>query len=207
LKNSSGPFNIEIFAGSPTDNNATFFYDGAMSVLKQYIDDGKLIVGSGQVERLETAIAHWSRSGAEERMMNLLNGYYSDGEELHAILSPNDGLAAGITEALKKFGYADHGKPFPLLTGQDSELENVRAILNGEQAMTVFKDTRTLADRTFRMIDDILLNRTPETNDSTTYNNNVKFVPTFMCRPVLVTIDNYSSVLIDSGYYDILDLQ
>ena len=205
LKNSEGPFYIEIFAGSPTDNNAVFFYDGAMSVLRQYIDNGKLIVRSGEIERTETAIDEWLRDIAKARMTELLNVYYGDGAELHAILSPNDGFAVGIIDALKEFGFGGEEKPYPLLTGQDSDIENIKAILNGEQSMSVFKDTRELADRTFRMIDDMLLKKSPDTNDSETYNNNIKIVPTYMCKPVLVTKDNYKTILIDSGYYDISD--
>jgi len=207
LKNGAGPFNIEIFAGALTDNNALFFYDGAMSVLKQYIDSGKLIVKSGKVDIKDTQTDEWLGSNAKVRMAKLLSDYYGGGTELHAVLSPNDGLAMGIIGALKEAGFDGSSKPFPLITGQDSDIENVKAILNGEQAMTVFKDTRTLADRTFRMIDDILLKKAPEVNDSKTYNNNVKTVLTYMCKPVLVTAENYKSVLIDSGYYDISDLQ
>jgi len=204
LKNNTGPFNLEIFSGSPADNNSLFYYDGAMSVLRPYIDKGQLIVRSGQVEIAATAIAQWSENIAKERMTELLNAYYKDGE-LHAVLSPNDGLAIGIIKALREFGFGGTGYPFPLLTGQDSEIENVKAILNGEQTMTVFVDTRTLADRTFQIIDAILLNNTPEINDSRTYHNNVKIVPTYMCRPVSVTKDNYKNVLIDSGYYNMSD--
>jgi putative multiple sugar transport system substrate-binding protein len=205
LQNSGGPFNIEIFAGSPTDNNAVFFYNGAMSVLKPYIDSGKLVVRSGQVERAETAIQDWLQAIARDRMTELLHAHYPDGTPLHAVLSPNDGLAIGIIEALKAFGFGTDERPFPLLTGQDSDIANIQAMLNGEQAMTVFKDTRTLADRTFRMIDDILLKKSTETNDSKTYHNNVKIVPTYICKPVLVDKDNYKNVLVDSGYYEMSD--
>jgi len=209
LKNSAGPFYIEIFAGALTDNNAFFFYNGAMSVLKQYIDSGKLIVRSGQIDIKDTTIIEWLGSNAKIRMTQLLNDYYKDGAALHAVLSPNDGLAMGIIESLREFGFggASNSKPFPVLTGQDSDIINVKAILNGEQSMTVFKDTRTLADRTFRMIDDLLLKKSPEINDTKTYNNNIKIIPTYMCKPVLVTKDNYKSVLIDSGYYDISEFQ
>ena len=197
----AGSFNIELFAGALTDNNAYFFYDGAMSVLQKYIDNGKLVVRSNQIDITDVTIAEWSGANAARRMTELLNTYYGD-SELHAVLSPNDGLAAGIIDALASFGLWGGGKPFPILTGQDSDIANIKAMLRGEQSMTIFKDTRTLADRTFRMIDDILLDKTPETNDQVTYNNNVKTVPTYMCKPVLVTKDNYKSILIDSGYYD-----
>ncbi|MCL2810983.1 MAG: sugar-binding protein [Clostridia bacterium] len=206
LPNSNGPFHIEVFAGSPTDNNAIFFYDGAMSVLGPYLDSGKLIVKSGQVERVEVATQDWLPSLAKERMAGLLNTYYQNGTELHAILSPNDAVAMGIIETLKDFGFDGDEKPFPLITGQDSDIANIRAILAGEQAMTVFKDTRTLADRTFRMIDDILLNKSAETNDSKTYHNNLKIVPTYICKPVMVDAENYKRTLIDSGYYEMADI-
>ncbi|MCL2544742.1 MAG: sugar-binding protein [Clostridia bacterium] len=205
LPNSGGPFHIEIFAGSPTDNNAVFFYDGAMSVLRPYIDSGKLIVLSGEVERAETAIHDWLPSVAKERITRLLDTYYADGTQLHAVLSPNDVLALGIIDALKAFGFGADGKPFPLITGQDSDKENIVAILRGEQTMTVFKDTRTLADRTFRMVDDILLKKPVETNDSKTYHNNINIVPTYICKPVLVDKNNYKNILVDSGYYEMSD--
>jgi len=207
LKNKSGPFYIEIFAGALTDNNAFFFYDGAMSVIQPYIDSGKLVVRSGETAIEQTTTDEWLSVNSKARMAKLLSDYYKNGEALDAVLSPNDGLATGIIDALKSAGFGSGSKPFPVLTGQDSDIANIESILNGEQSMTVFKDTRTLADRTFRMIDDILLKKSPETNDSQTYNNNIKNVPTYMCRPVLVTKDNYKKELVDSGYYDISEFQ
>jgi len=206
LDNNPGPYNIEIFAGSPDDNNSNFFYDGAMSILTPYIDDGKLVVQSGEVSKEQTSIQGWKWETAQERMTQLLNDYYSGGTEIDAILSPNDGLAIGIINALKEKGFGD-GKDFPILTGQDCAKENVIAIINGEQSMSVFKDTRTLADRTVRMIDDLLIKGTTEVNDEETYDNGVKIVPTYICKPVYVDINNYRQVLIDSGYYDEADLQ
>jgi putative multiple sugar transport system substrate-binding protein len=205
LKEGKGPFNIEIFAGSPDDNNSRFFYDGAMSILTPYIESGKLVVRSGQIDTSVTSIQGWKWETAQERMAKLLEAYYKDGAELHAILSPNDGLAIGIINALKEVGYGDY-KVFPLLTGQDCAKENVIAMLYGEQSMSVFKDTRTLADRTVRMIDDLLLGKAAEINDTETYHNGMKFVPTYMCKPVYADRDNYKRVLIDSGYYNESDL-
>ena len=201
LKNNPGPFNIEIFAGSPDDNNSRFFYDGAISVLKPYIDSGKLVVRSGELDTSLTSIQGWKWETAQERMAKLLAEHYSDGAVLNAVLSPNDGLAIGIINALKAAGYGN-GKDFPFLTGQDCAKENIIAMLNGEQSMSVFKDTRTLADRTVRMIDDLLLGKTTEINDEKTYHNGVKIVPTYMCKPVYADRDNYKRVLIDSGYYE-----
>jgi len=203
LKNASGPFNIELFAGAATDNNALFFFDGAMSVLQQYIDNGKLAVPSGETERTTVAAAGWDYPLAKERMDRLLLENYADGTELHAVLSPNDGIAQALIPSLKAAGFAD----MPILTGQDSEKESVKKIIAGEQAMTVFKDTRALADRTFKMVEDLLLGNTPETNDTKTYHNGVKTLPTYMCKPVGVTKANYVEILIDSGYYELSDLQ
>ena len=205
LESEQGPFNIEIFVGSPDDNNSKFFYDGAMSILRPYIDDGKLVVRSGQIETDVTSILSWKWETAMERMTKLLADYYTGGAELHAVLSPNDGLAIGIIKALKEGGYGGT-VAFPLLTGQDCAKENVKAMLAGEQSMSVFKDTRTLADRTARMIDDLLLDKSTEINDAKTYHNGVKVVPTYMCKPVYADRDNYMRILIDSGYYDEADL-
>ena len=199
-------FNIEIFAGAKTDNNAFFFYNGAMDVLQPHIDSGKLFVQSNETEMDDVTTLEWAKDNAKTRMASLLEEYYGD-NILHAVLSPNDGLAMGIIEALKDGGYGvgDGKKAMPLITGQDSDKVNVQAIIDGFQAMTVFKDTRELANRTFRIVDALLLGNTPETNDTTTYNNGVKFVPTYMCKPVEVTKANYKAELIDSGYYKITD--
>jgi putative multiple sugar transport system substrate-binding protein len=206
LENNGGPFTIEIFAGSPDDNNSKFLYDGAMGALRPYIDDGRLIVGSGEIDAAEVSIKGWDWKTAQDRMERLLDDHYADGKTLHAILSPNDGLAIGIINALKKNGYGN-GKTYPLLTGQDCALENVVAMLNGEQSMSVFKDTRILADRTVRMIDDLLLGKPAEVNDDTSCDNGVKIVPAYMCKPIFADGGNYKHVLIDSGYYDEADLK
>ena len=205
LKDTDGPYNIEIFAGSPKDNNSKFFYNGAMSILQPYIDSGKLVVRSGQSGFDETAIMDWEYAAAQQRMSGLLQNYYSDGTELHAILSPNDGLAMGIINALKEIGYGKD-KPFPIITGQDCVPSNVVAMINGEQSMSVFKDTRSLASKTVEMIDDIVVRKKAATNDSKTYDNGVKIVPTYICSPIFADKDNYKRILIDSGYYDESDL-
>ncbi|MCL2518663.1 MAG: sugar-binding protein [Oscillospiraceae bacterium] len=207
LKNGAGPFNIEIFAGSPNDNNAIFYYNGAMSVLQPYIDSGKLVVRSGEKDYDTTAILNWVSESAQQRMSKLLNAHYSGGTKLHAILSPNDSLAIGIIWALRAVGYGKDGKDFPILTGQDCDKENVTAMLNGEQSMSVFKDTRTLAARTVEMIDDIIVRKTADTNDSKTYHNGVKIVPTYICTPISTDKENYRQVLIHSGYYKESDFQ
>ena len=206
LKNSEGPYNIEIFSGSPNDNNATFFYNGAMNILQPYIDSGKLVVQSGEVDFAVTSIMDWVSEAAQQRMDKLLKAYYNNGTELHAVLSPNDGLAIGIIRALRAAGFGE-GKTFPVLTGQDCDIESVIAMINGEQSMSVFKDTRALAARTVEMVDDIIVRKTASTNDSKTYHNGVKIVPTYICTPVFADKDNYKQILINSGYYNESDLK
>lgn len=208
LKDGKGPFNIEIFAGSPDDNNAVFFNNGAMDVLKKYIDNGKLVVKSKQTEFAKCAITAWKSENAQSRMDNLLTANYSDGKtKLDAVLSPNDSLAIGIIAALKNIGYNGSDKPFPLLTGQDCDKANVVSLIAGEQSMDIFKDTRTLADKVVGMVDSLLQGKTAEVNDTKTYNNGTKVVPSYLCDPVVVTKDNYKKILIDSGYYTEADLK
>ncbi len=207
LKEGKGPFNIEIFAGSPDDNNATFFYNGAMDVLNPYIKSGKLVVKSGQTDFKKCAIQSWKSETAQARMDNLLTANYANGTKLDAVLSPNDSLAIGVVAALKNIGYNGKDKPFPILTGQDCDKPNVVAMINGEQAMSVFKDTRTLADKVVGMVDSVLQGKDAEVNDTKTYNNGEKVVPSFLCDPVAVTTDNYKKILIDSGYYKEADLK
>jgi len=201
LKNGGGPYNIEIFAGALSDNNSKFFYNGAMSILQPYITGGKLIVKSGQIDIEAAALTDWQSSTAQVRMNDLLKNYYADGSELHAVLSPNDSIALGIIWTLREAGYGGD-KSFPVLTGQDCDIENVKAMIAGEQSMSVFKDTRALASKTVEMIDDIVVRKKASTNDSQTYDNGVKIVPAYMCSPVFADKDNYKRILIDSGYYD-----
>ncbi|MBB3950252.1 multiple monosaccharide ABC transporter substrate-binding protein [Aureimonas jatrophae] len=200
LKDGKGPFNIELFGGSPDDNNATFFYNGAMSVLQPYIDSGKLVLVSGEkgMERIGTL--RWDPAIAQARMDNLLSSYYGD-KKVDAILSPNDSLAIGIISALTAVGYGSGDKPMPVISGQDADLPSVKAILAGQQTSTVFKDTRELANTTVDMIDAIGNGREPAVNDTTTYENGAKVVPSQLLTPVLVTKDNLQKVVIDSGYY------
>lgn len=196
LENQAGPFNIELFGGSPDDNNAYFFYDGAMSVLQPYIDEGKLVVKSGQVGMDKVSTMTWSAANAQARMDNLLSTYYTD-DKVDAVLSPNDGLAIGIISALKNIGYTD----LPYITGQDAELQSLKAIIAGDQSMTVFKDTRKLAEKVVEMVQAIVAGEEAEVNDTETYDNGKKVVPSFLLEPVYVDAENYKEVIIDSGYY------
>ncbi|PDO10490.1 MAG: sugar ABC transporter substrate-binding protein [Candidatus Reconcilbacillus cellulovorans] len=200
LKDGKGPFNIELFAGSPDDNNTYFFFDGAMSVLKPYIDSGKLVVRSKQTKVEQVATLRWDGATAQARMDNLLSAFYST-ERLHAVLSPYDGISIGVLSSLKGVGYGKPDKPFPIITGQDAELASVKSIIAGEQTQTVFKDTRELAKKAAQMADSLLQGKTVDVNDTKTYNNGVKVVPAYLLEPVSVDITNYEQVLIGSGYY------
>ena len=201
LKDSTkGPFNVELFAGSPDDNNATLFWNGAMDTLQPYIDSKQIVVLSGQTAFEECAILRWAQEVAQARMENILSGTYSGGAKVDAVLSPYDGLSYGIAAALEGAGYKV-GEGWPLITGQDAELMGVKNLISGKQAMTVFKDTRVLASKCVKMVDAVLKGTEPEINDTKTYNNGVFVVPSFLCTPVAVTKDNYVKEVIDAGYY------
>ncbi|MET0208981.1 MAG: sugar-binding protein, partial [Burkholderiaceae bacterium] len=196
----TGPFNIELFGGSPDDNNATFFYDGALSVLKPYIDSGKLVVRSKQFGMGKVGTLRWDASVAQARMDNLLSAFYGS-EKLHAVLSPYDGISIGVLSSLKGAGYCTGKQACPVVTGQDAEIPSVKSILKKEQASTVFKDTRELARQAATLSDDMLSGRKPAVNDTKTYNNGVKVVPSILLKPVSVDAANLKPVLVDSGYY------
>jgi putative multiple sugar transport system substrate-binding protein len=203
-----GPFNVEIFSGAPDDNNAFYFFSGAMSVLKPYIDKKIIVTPSGQVGWPKYGIEQWSNQKAQERMTNILSAFYTS-KRVDAVLSPNDAVAYGIISALKGAGYApgDAQKPFPVITGQDCDKVNIKAILNGEQTASVFKDTRILAERAVAIAKAVLEGAEPEVNDTKTYNNNAKIVPAYLCEPVTVYKDMVKPALIDSGYYKESDLK
>jgi putative multiple sugar transport system substrate-binding protein len=201
LKTAKGPFNIEIFGGDPGDNNALFFYNGAMSIIKPYITSGKLVVKSGQVDFAKVAIPSWTSATAQSRMDNLITKGYSGGAKLDAVLSPNDSLAIGIVASLKSNGYGTSAKPYPYITGQDCDIADIKAIINGQQSMSIYKDTRLLASKVVSMVDALGQGSTPETNDTTTYNNGVKNVPTELLTPVYVDKSNYEDILVKGGYY------
>jgi putative multiple sugar transport system substrate-binding protein len=200
LASAKGPFNIELFGGSPDDNNAFFFYNGAMSVLKPYLDSGKLVVRSKQLGMDKVSTLRWDGAVAQARMDNLLSAYYA-GAHVDAVLSPYDGLSIGILSSLKGVGYGKGGVAMPVVTGQDAEVPSVKSILAGEQTTTIFKDTRELAKVTAGMVDAVLGGKAPEINDTKTYNNGVKIVPSYLLKPVLVDKSNWHHILIDSGYY------
>ena len=200
LKEGKGHFNNERFGGSPDDNNAYFFYDGAMSVLKPYIDGGKLVVASGQMGMGKVATLRWDGATAQARMDNLLSAFYGK-KRVDAVLSPYDGLSIGIISSLKGVGYGSKDQPMPFMSGQDAEVPSIKAMLRGEQYSTIFKDTRDLAKVTADMVDAVLSKKEVTVNDTKTYNNGVKVVPSYLLKPVVVDKTNWEKVLIDSGYY------
>jgi putative multiple sugar transport system substrate-binding protein len=200
LKNAAGPFNIELFGGSPDDTNAFYFYNGAMSVLQPYIDSGKLVVQSGQTGMDKVSTLRWDGIVAQARMENLLSAFYTD-KRVDAVLSPYDGLSIGIISALKSVGYGAPDQPMPVVTGQDAEVASVKAMIAGEQTYTVFKDTRELAKQTATMVDAALKGQEVPINDTKTYDNGVKIVPSYLLTPFSVDITNYEKYLVESGYY------
>ena len=194
------PWNVELFGGSPDDNNAFFFYDGAMSVLKPMIDSGEIVIPSGQMGMDKVGTLRWDGAVAQARMDNLLSANYTD-KKVNAVLSPYDGLSRGIISSLKGVGYDPAGKTFPIVTGQDAELASVKGMIAGEQYSTIFKDTRDLAATTSKMVDEVLQGKEPEVNDTKTYNNGVKIVPSELLSPHVVYKDDITKLLVGSGYY------
>lgn len=197
LDNAEGPFYMEITAGDPGDNNANFFYSGAMDVLKPYIDEGKIVVKSGQVEFSDVATPTWKTDVAQTRADSILSSFYADGSSIDAWLCSNDSTALGVTNALE----ANYDGEWPIITGQDCDVSNVKNMIAGKQSMSVFKDTRTLAAQVVKMVGQILSGETVDVNDTETYNNNKIVVPSFLCDPVFASVDNYEELLVASGYY------
>ena len=171
-----------------------------MSVLQPMIDAGDIVIKSGQTGMDKVGTLRWDGSVAQARMDNLLSANYTDAQ-LHGVLSPYDGLSIGIISSVKGVGYGSGDLKMPIISGQDAEVPSVKAILRGDQYATIFKDTRELARVTVGMVDAVLGGKEPEINDTKTYNNGVKVVPSYLLEPVKVTKDNWKQILVDSGYY------
>ena len=204
------PVNLEPFAGSPDDNNAKFFFSGAWDVLNPLVKSGEIVVPSGKAPATNDAwtsigIQGWGSDTAQSEMQNRLNSFYAGGKKVNVVLSPNDSLALGIAQALEGAGYKP-GPDYPILTGQDADKANVLNIIAGKQAMTVWKDTRTLGDQVAKMVDQIVKGQKVEVNDEKTYDNGKKVVPTYLLPPVVVTKDDIKAKLVDSGFYTASDL-
>jgi putative multiple sugar transport system substrate-binding protein len=206
-RTSKDPAYIEFFTGSPDDNNINFFFGGAMDVLTPYLKSGVLVCRSGQTSKAQCATLNWSTEAAQKRMENLVTSqkYGPNGTKLDAVYSSNDSCAQGITNALVGAGYT--AKNFPIVTGQDCDKPSVKNMIAGTQAMSVFKDTRTLASQVVKMVDAIAKGTQPPINDKKTYDNGTGIIPSFLCEPVFGDKDNYKALLLDSGYYTAADLQ
>ncbi len=202
----NGPYNVELFAGSPDDTNSFYFYSGAMDVLQPLIDDGTIVIPSGQTSQDEIGTLRWDGAVAQSRMDALLAANYSSGKVLHGVLSPYDGISRGVLSALISFGYVP-GDTLPVVTGQDAEAASIKLIIAGQQYSTILKDTRDLAAVAAKMVDAVLTGTQPEINDTTTYNNNVKIVPSYLLEPYIVTKDNYQKLVMDSGYLTPKDIE
>jgi putative multiple sugar transport system substrate-binding protein len=197
LENADGPFNLEITAGDPGDNNAGFFYQGAIDVLMPYIESGKLVVPSGQIEFDDVATPTWATEVAQTRAENILSSNYADGTNVDVWLCSNDSTALGVENALA----ANYTGTYPIITGQDCDIENTKNMINGKQSMSVFKDTRTLASQVVKMVGQIANGEEVDVNDTETYDNGTGVIPSFLCEPVFADANNYKELLIDSGYY------
>lgn len=192
-------YTIEFFMGSPDDNNAVFFYNGVMEILQPYLDDGTLVCKTGRTKFEDTAILRWSQETAQQWCENYLSGYYAD-EKLDIACTVFDGFAYGVRAALEGAGYS-LDKDWPIITGQDAELMATKNIISGYQTMSIYKDTRVLADKCVTMVQAVLEGTKPEINDDKQYNNNVITVPSYLCTPVAVDKDNYKEIIVDGGYY------
>ena len=203
LDNAEGPFNMEVTAGDPGDNNAGYFYNGAMDVLKPYIEAGKIVIPSGQKEFADVATPAWATETAQSRAENILSSNYADGTVLNIWLCSNDSTAMGVENALA----ANYTGEYPIITGQDCDKENVKNMIAGKQSMSIFKDTRTLASQVVKMTGQILTGATVDVNDTETYDNGTGVIPSYLCEPVFADVNNYKELLLDSGYYTEADLQ
>jgi putative multiple sugar transport system substrate-binding protein len=208
----AAPKQITLFAGSPTDGNAFFFFDGAMSILNLYIAKGVLkVVGpypktsadNANFQRIATE--NWQAPIAKARMENLLNGDAAN-VVLDAVLAPNDTLARAILEACK--ADAKYQAKLPVISGQDAEFDSVMSIKNGEQYSTVFKDTAKLAEAAILLADQILKKQKVDIPGAVLASGDLakigdtgkKRVKTYLLDPILVTKTNLN-VPVDAGFY------
>lgn len=194
----ANPQTIEFFMGSPDDNNALFLYNGLMEVLQPYLDNGALVCKSGRTSFDDTCILRWSQETAQQNCENYLTGFYAD-EDLDICATAFDGFAYGCKAALEGAGYTDAN--WPLITGQDAELMATKNIISGKQTMSIYKDTRLLAEKCVTMVQAVLEGAEPEINDTEQYNNGKIVVPSYLCTPVAVDQGNYKEIIVDGGYY------
>ena len=215
LDNAAGPFNIEFTAGDPADNNAGFFFNGAYDVLKPYIDEGKLVVPSGQTSFDQVATKSWDTATAMSRFQNILGSNYSDGTQLDVALCSNDSTALGVTQAIST-DYA--GTNSVIVTGQDGDEANLANLVDGKQTMTVYKAVANEAVATLDIGIALLNGETPDAGlidkagwsfecayDTSSYDNGTGIIPSYLLVPTVVTKDNIQKELVDTGYYTMDD--
>ena len=190
-RKSHAPWNIELIAGSPDDANSQVFFNGAMNMLTPRIEDGTLVIRSGQTTFAQAATQGWKAENAQKRMDTILAGVYAK-LDLHGILSPNDTLARAALTSAKSAG-----KDLPVVTGQDSEVESIKSILKGEQYSTINKATANLVQHAITMVNDIQQGKRPDINNSQSYNNGAKVVPAYLLEPQIVTQDNIRQAYAD----------
>ncbi len=186
-KKGEAPYNIELFGGGPADPNAPNFFTGAMSVLQPKIDDGTLVVVSGQTDFTQCATVDWDNAKAQSRMDSLLSGFYSD-KEIHGVLCPNDGIARACITACE-----NAGQEIPVVSGLDAENESVEWVWSGRQYSTVAKPTEDLVAKTIEIIDSLQAGNGMPSTDVTT-DNGVIEVPIYELPPVAVTKENAKEV-------------
>ena len=202
LDNAGRTYNMEISAGDPGDNNAGFFFNAALDVLEPYIDSGSINIVSGQDTFGQCATASWSTEIAQQRAENIIATYYS-GRDVDIWLASADATALGVSNALSVF----YKGAYPIVTGQDCTLVSVKNILNGKQGMSVFKDPKLLIAATVNMVEEILSHKAVTVNDTETYFNGVKVVPSFLCEPTYVDKDNCIEILTAAGFYTLEQLE
>ena len=210
LKNrdASDPVYMEFFTGDPGDNNINFFFGGAMDVLKPYLDKGVIVCPSGQTAKAQCATLNWATEEAQKRMENLItsNGYGPKGKKLDAVYCSNDSTANGVTNALLSAGYT--AANFPIITGQDCDIVSVKNMVKGVQAMSIFKDTRTLASKVADMVEAILQGKKAPVNDTTTYDNGTGIIPSYLCVPEFASSSNVFDFLVtEKKYYTEAELR
>lgn len=201
LEEGKGPFNIELFAGSLDDNNTALYWEGAMNKLSPYIDNGMLVVKSGQTDMNQCATLRWDGAEAQKRMDNILSSAYTDGSHVDAVLSPYDGISIGVLSSLKAIGYGSEDIAFPIITGQDAEIPSIKSILGGEQTQTVFVNVKNLAAVAVTMTDQYMTGKEVEVNMVEYYDNGVKKVSGMAIDATSLDIDNAMEELVGSGYY------
>ncbi len=199
LANTTETFTIEFFMGSPDDNNAVLLHRGVMKVLQPYLDKGTLVCKTGRTSFEDTCILRWSQEQAQKNCEDYLASEYAN-EPLDIACTAFDGFAYGVRSALEGAGYKV-GENWPLITGQDAELMASKNIISGHQTMSIYKDTRLLAEKCVTMVNAVLTGSETEINDTETYNNNVIVVPSYLCTPVAVDQANYEEIIVGGGYY------